>query len=372
MHLKSFYVTLDLSSTIGPIRHKKKPKLQHANEETPASPVTPAQSAQSPVATPGPSKPVSAPKANEKTPDLPDEEDQDAPEDHRIQILDLHTPNPIISYRNHIYDCRWTSTIGTDLLITASKPNSNFPKLVQEDGFDILAASSIKIVGQSAQLVPKPDARVSRNAASDEPLSQEADEGVVKIPVGIASSKARQNQARFLERLITVKKAKGEQDAVTVHSQKRMTNSGWRVRQNQRREEEQAEMEHLKRLAADGDETASLRLKEMEARADESGEDAEAGANVAGAGRGGTRGRPRGRYRKQGQKKRALGGLFRDYRPTEGDEEGADIRAMPNMTPSTWSPVGDILAPDDTTTPTTTRPNKPTNGADTEMPDAPL
>jgi len=358
-------VTIDLSSTIGPIRPKKKPKLQPANEGTPATPATPAQSAQSPVATPGPSQTVSTGPVNGNTPDLPDEEEQDAPEDTRIQILDLHTPNPIISYRNHIYDCRWTSTIGTDLLITAPNPDSELPKLVEGKGFDILAASSIKIVGQSAQLAPKPDARVSRNAASDELVNQEGNEGGVKIPVGIASSKARQNQARFLERLINVKRARGEQDAVTVHSQKRMTNSGWRVRQNRRRAEEQAEVEKLRRLAADGDDGASKALKELEAQANESGEEAEAAANIADSDRGGIRGRARWRYRKQGPKRRALGGLFRDYRPADGDEEGADIRGMPTATPATWAAVGPVVA-DDTTT-TTIKSNEPI-GPDTEMP----
>jgi hypothetical protein len=362
-------VTLDLSSTIGPIRPKKKPKVQPTNEGTPATPATPAHHAQSRVATPDLSQPVSTAPLNGNTPDPPDEEDQDALEDTRIQILDLPSPNPIISYRNHIYDCRWTSTIGTDLLITAPSPDSELPKLVEGQGFDILAASSIKMVGQSAQLVPKPDARVSRNAASDELANPEGNEGGVKLPVGIASSKARQNQARFLERLINVKVAKGEQDAVTVHSQKRMTNSGWRVRQNRQRAEEQAEMEDLRRLAADGDEGASKALKELEARANESDEEAEAAADIADSNRGGSRGRARGRYGKQGQKRRALGGLFRDYRPADGDEEGADIRGMPATTPSTPAAVGPVVA-DDTTT-TTTKPDEPI-GAETEMPDAPL
>lgn len=361
-------MTLDLSSTIGPIRPKKKPKLQPANEGTPATPATPAHHAQSRVATPDLSQPVSTVQLNGNTPDPPDEEDQDALEDTSIQILDLHTPNPIISYRNHIYDCRWTSTIGTDLLITAPSPESELPKLVEGEGFDILAVSSIKIVGQSAQLVPKPDARVSRNAASEELANPEGNEGGVKIPVGIASSKARQNQARFLERLINVKVAKGEQDAVTVHSQKRMTNSGWRVRQNRQRAEEQAEMEDLRRLAADGDEGASKALKQLEAQAaNESDEEAEAAADIADSNRGGSRGRARGRYGKQGQKRRALGGLFRDYRPADGDEEGADIRGIPAATPSTPAAVGPVVADD--TTMTTTNPDEPI-GADTEMPDA--
>ncbi|KAL9576755.1 MAG: hypothetical protein Q9203_007677, partial [Teloschistes exilis] len=32
----------------------------------------------------------------------------------RIQILDLHTPNPLISYNSQLHICTWASTIGTD------------------------------------------------------------------------------------------------------------------------------------------------------------------------------------------------------------------------------------------------------------------
>lgn len=364
-------MTLDLSSTIGPIRPAKKPKVQPANEATPATPVTPAQSAQSPVATPNTTQAVSTPQLNGRSPEPPDE-GEEASENTRIQILDLHTPNPIISYRNHIYDCRWASTIGTDLLITAPNPGSGLPKLVEGEGFDILAASSIKIVGQSARLVPNPDVRVSRHATSDELVIEEGGEGgedSVKIPVGIASSKARQNQARFLERLIGVKKAKGEQDAVTVHSQKRMTNMGWRVQQNQRRAEQQAEMEKLRELAADGDQTARKALMEMEAQVNESGEEVETAATTADGARGGTAGRTKRAYRKQGQKRRAAGGLFRDYRPTDGDEEGADIRAMPATAPQISEAVGAVVADD--TDRATTKSDEPVIGVDTEMQHAP-
>ena len=361
VYLQAFYVTLDLSSTIGPIRPRKQPNGQSATEVTATTPATPDQSGHTPVATPDPSQAVSTPQLDGKSVEPVDEANQEAPDDSRIQILDLHTPHPIVSFRNHIYDCRWTSNIGTDLLITAPNPDSELPKLVEGKGFDILAASSIKIVGQSAQLVPKPGAAGSRNATSDDLVNQEVDEGVVKIPVGAASSKARRNQARFLERLITVKKAKGELDAVPLHSQKRRMHSGWRMRQHGgRAAEEQAEMENLRRLAADGDEGASKALKEMEAQANESGGEVEHFTVTTRSDRRGTGVKARGPHRKRGQKRRALGGLFRDYRPTDGDEEGADIRSMPITTPQT-----------DDSIPAITGSNEPVIEANVEMRDAP-
>ena len=255
------------------------------------------------------------------------------------------------------------------MLITAPNPSSDLPKLKEGPGYDILGATSIKIVGRSAQLAPKPDVRVSRNTDSAEAANQEGDETGVKIPLGPASSKARQNQAKFLERLINVKKAKGEQDSVTVHSQKRMTNSGWRVQQNRRRAEDGATMEGLKVLVAEGDEVARERLREMEARVneDESGEEAELGTTVTESGRGvGSSGGRRGLRRGPGRpKKRAPGGLFRDYRPVEGDEEFADIRGTPATTPLTWGAV----APSDTVT-ATAGVSEPVDRPDEAMPDA--
>ncbi len=258
-------------------------------------------------------------------------------EDDRIQILDLHTPNPIISYRNHIFDCRWASTIGTDLLITEPNPESEFPKLRENQGYEILAASSIKLIGKGAQLVPKQNIRVARATTSAAVADADAGEDGVKIPLGPASSKVTQNQARFLERLIKIKKAKGEQDSVTVYSQNRMTNSGWRAQQNKRKADEQAALEDLRKLAGDGDETAERKLEEMEKRINEEHtSEVEAASTTMESGRRLGEGRSRRTPKKGRPKRRAAGGLFRDYRPVEGDEEGADIRGVPTMTPQTW------------------------------------
>jgi len=328
---------------------------------------------QSADATPDPSQPNPTPQINQKSTEPSAEEDDEALGDTRIQILELHTPNPIISYRNHIYDCHWASTIGTDLLITASNPESDLPKLKEGQGYDILAASSIKIIGQSAQLMPRQDVRVLRNTASDEVADEEVDQSGVIIPVGPAATKARQNQARFLERLIKVKQAKGEQDSVTVHSQKRMTNSGWRAQQNQRKAEEEAEREDLRRLAAEGDETARRRLEEMETQLieEEASEEPEATLTSTGRGRGRGRGRARGTVgRRSGRPyARATGGLFRDYRPVEGDEEGADIRGAPTTTPQNWDALG-AISPNNANTATAST-SETAGRPDSAMPDAP-
>lgn len=364
---------MDLSSTIGPIRPRKKSKVQNTNGSTPATPAVPAQTVQSADATPDPSQSNPTPQITGNSPEALAEEDDEVSGDTRIQILDLHTQNPIISYRNHIYNCHWASTIGTDLLITALNPESDLPKLKEGDDYDILAACLIKIIGQSAQLVPRQDARVSRYAASEEIATEEVDPSDVKIPVGPAASKARQNQARFLERLIKVKQAKGEPDSVTVHSQKRMTNPAWRALQKQRRAEADAEREELRKLAAEGEESARKTLEEMETRLieEEVSDEAEVNLTSTGMGRGRRRGRGRPPLGRSGGRRhlRATGGLFRDYRPVEGDEAGAYIRATPTTTPRTWD-VMEATKSNDGNIATATA-NETPDQPDAVMPDAP-
>ena len=282
----------------------------------------------------------------------------------RIQILDLHTKNPVISYRNQIFSCQWTSTIGTDLLLTPPESENSLPKLLEGDGFDILATTNIKIVGQPVDLVPRYDAVVSEPAeapARAVPAQPEtkntnaepAGEAPIRIPVGPESGRARQNQARFLERLMAAKSAKGDTDTIPLYPRKKVTGSGWRSWQ----QPEDGD--------GDGDADAAIEHQESGATNDEDDSEGESrygqGSNERSIAtttpqqsqsprgvRAGSRGvgRPRGGRRRPQIKARAMGGLFRDYRPNVGDENGADIRAsIPDTTPRTWGVPAAAVGP---------------------------
>ena len=227
----------------------------------------------------------------------------------RIQILDLHTQNPLISYQNQLYSCQWTSTLGTDILLTAPAPNFPHPVLREKPNVSVLATSSIKLMGRPAQLVsriraeeadststPAPDTPI----ASAQPTNPE-NPTPVKIPLGAAPTRARQTQASFLERLMAIKAKKGEKDSVTIYTQKVNQGTGWR---SQRKASEAFEEE----------------------------DEVEESAPKRGAA---TIGRPRGSRRMKGPRT-AKGGLFRDYRPQLWDTPGADIRAGPTFTPESW------------------------------------
>lgn len=230
--------------------------------------------------------------------------------DQRIQFLDLHTSNPLISYQSQMYSCEWTSTLGTDLLLTAPTLDFPHPVLREEPNVSVVAASKIKLVGRPAKIISRYSGEEGDRLSTPAPVTSIAPANSaspekatpVKIPIGKVPSHARQNQAHFLERLIAIKAKKGEKDSVTVYTKKTNQGTGWR---SQRRASEAFE---------DGDdETASK--QDLRGR--------------------GTTGRPRGSKRKNGPRT-AKGGLFRDYRPQLWDTPGADIRAGPSLTPESW------------------------------------
>ncbi|KAL9117026.1 MAG: hypothetical protein Q9187_006440 [Circinaria calcarea] len=144
---------------------------------------------------------------------------------------------------------------------------------------------------------------------------------------------------------MAAKSAKGDTDTIPLHPRKKVTGSGWRSWQQPEDD--------------DGDADAAVEYQESGATNDEDDSEGESqygqGSTERSTGatpqqsqsprgvRAGSRGvgRPRGGRRRTQTKARAIGGLFRDYRPSIGDENGADIRAsIPDITPRTWGELG--------------------------------
>lgn len=286
------------------------------------------------------------------TPGADRSEEQDTEE--RIQILDLDTKNPIILYKNQTFSCQWTSTIGTDLILISPESGCSFPKLLEGDGFDILATTNIKIVGRPVQLVPRYEAIVTQTTEPPpEPICKEPDiqsttagepvaEAPIRIPVGPESGRARHNQARFLERLMAAKSAKGDTDIIPLHPRKKQTGSGWRSWQPPADDNADAAVE-----CRDGQESGVADEEDSEGeyqyRQDSSDRTVTSTPQQSPRGmRTGSRGvgRPRGGRKRAQTRARAIGGLFRDYRPHAGDADGADIRGIPDSTPMTWGELG--------------------------------
>lgn len=179
-----------------------------------------------------------------------------------VQILDLHTENPVVSYDGHVYSCKWATNIGTELLFTAHDQNNEIPSLRTLPGdVDLLAASSCRIISNSVTIEPRePIAQRQYKSGSSASVRD------LCIPVGRQASDKRKDQARFLEQIIRLKEEKGEEDLVTVFAVKRQTNMAWRKLLKQQRQQERTKLQGVVRKMKHGSEVeeARQRLQEMD------------------------------------------------------------------------------------------------------------
>jgi hypothetical protein len=196
-----------------------------------------------------------------------DEETKPAP----VQILDLHSENPLVSYRGQVFSCEWASNVGTELLFIAHDNECQLPVLRSLPGdVDLLAASSCRLIPKSITLEPRFSAR--SRMATDLPSRTDTrnNDSTVSIPVGQAASQKRRDQARFLERLMSIKREKGETDMITVIAQKRQLNNKWKLIWRKRRQTERTRLTRFIRdkanasLAREEVEKAKQRLQEMD------------------------------------------------------------------------------------------------------------
>ncbi|KAL8795007.1 MAG: hypothetical protein Q9195_002455 [Heterodermia aff. obscurata] len=90
---------------------------------------------------------------------LPNPNAEDQPQ--ALQILDFHTPNPLIRHRGTIYSCDWTTPLGTDILLAPSSPlaypgapGSTTPQPEAREPAPILAFSSVRLMARPMKAVP--------------------------------------------------------------------------------------------------------------------------------------------------------------------------------------------------------------------------
>lgn len=154
---------------------------------------------------------------------------------HDIQIMELHSKNPIVLYQKQQFECSWSENIGTELLFIKHSDTSNesgeLPVVRGLPGeVDLLAVSGVRVVGRPINLRPK---EKSSENGPNEKIQAEAQipatkprkntehtlpECVHRIPVGMGAKEDRKAQARFLERLSAIKLKRGEHDEVTVNA----------------------------------------------------------------------------------------------------------------------------------------------------------
>ncbi|OCK82002.1 hypothetical protein K432DRAFT_236216 [Lepidopterella palustris CBS 459.81] len=229
--VEHFYITLDLSGAAPD-------KLNTSSRSQPNRPPQQAENAQQ--------------NGEQSMTDRPDPNTADL---DGIQLLDLHTPNPLIHYQGQVLSCQWASTIGTDMLFAEPPSDREWPSepLRSLPSFDLLGISSAKLVATRSQLRTRPRTRqrrprtpkegntrvldhvafVNDDSAADRPAivrpvndKSVADQHAIARPVNDSSAvdeqtivrltpdpqKSRINQANFLNRLNSIKANKGEPD----------------------------------------------------------------------------------------------------------------------------------------------------------------
>ncbi|KAL4760481.1 TFIIIC subunit 6 family protein [Aspergillus foveolatus] len=247
---ETFFLNLDLTTNHGPLRPPR--RRNDASASASISAVTTANP------TPASSRPDDRDSAvvNSETDDAPSE---------RVQVLGLHTRNPIISYQNQIFSGAWADQIGTELFFAPPDTTSaefnepgNAPAeitpLKHTKDFDLIAANSVKILGRKANLISS-----SSSAAEQRDALTRETSGLVYKPAH------QSNQARFLERLKEVKRSKGETDTVrTVFStSRRGPNLEDRLRGWVQTEEQLATIQQLNERAVQGDYDAMIDLENI-------------------------------------------------------------------------------------------------------------
>ncbi|EER24003.1 hypothetical protein CPC735_053730 [Coccidioides posadasii C735 delta SOWgp] len=236
---ETFYINLDLTSCNGPIRPPRQRSAASSNSLVPLVDMTTSQ--------PGSPVPHSSPNQGQSTGIDPDLEME---LQNQIQIMELHSPNPIVSYQNQIFSCSWADQIGTDMMFSLPGDEDDTPALRQNRDFDLVSTTRVKILGQKAHLI----------SGSSSSQAQR-----------MRSGGSSTGQAQFLECLMRAKRAKGEEDIVRTtfpQAQKRNQNIEERLQGWARTEGMLAELENVSQQARSGDPEAMKRLGEIYARFD--------------------------------------------------------------------------------------------------------
>ncbi|KAG9502873.1 hypothetical protein J7337_005708 [Fusarium musae] len=141
--------------------------------------------------------------------DTRDDVDKTRDENENIQILELHSEKPVISYKGRTFEGSWAEVIGTEAIFTARDSDRPLPALRHLDGnIDFLGACASRIATKETVVKPK--------MIREDPLAAIREEWNIRIPVGKDRSGERAEQTRFLENLMAIKKRNKEKDQVTV------------------------------------------------------------------------------------------------------------------------------------------------------------
>ncbi|KAI9675180.1 MAG: hypothetical protein M1829_003540 [Trizodia sp. TS-e1964] len=129
--------------------------------------------------------------------------------DNQVQILGLHTPNPLISHRGQLFAAQWSHVIGSVLILHTPDLPPALPRLRTTPNYTLVASCAARITSRPASLAP-PSSPDGGAGSREQPRR--------RIHTNPGASGARTAQRLFLERLQAVKDRRGEKDEVTIYA----------------------------------------------------------------------------------------------------------------------------------------------------------
>ena len=136
---ETFYLTLD-TTTLNP---PTTPKAGRPPASNPRKSVTKPSSSSSGNATTEPAHPSTTGQSTNPS----------EPKDS-VQILDLHSPNPLVRYKETLYSCTWTTGHGSSIYVSA--PGVVPGPLRKGRAVDVVGLSRVRLLGREAKVKLKP------------------------------------------------------------------------------------------------------------------------------------------------------------------------------------------------------------------------
>jgi hypothetical protein len=136
-----------------------------------------------------------------------------------LQILDLHTQNPIVAHRGAFYSCAWHDLLGTDMFFAPPHQpalEATHTPLRKTNNYNLLGTSRIRLVGRRAKVSTKRTAASIGTAANKkarlEGVAREASERNNELEHEADAEDPRtaavRAQTDFLERLRLVQETR--------------------------------------------------------------------------------------------------------------------------------------------------------------------
>jgi hypothetical protein len=267
---KTFFVNIDLSSYNGPIRPPR--RRQSAPDSTEAPSPSSQQQQQQPAMSPD----IPDQRQPQQQPPSQTEDSASNTNDieNRVQIMELHGNNPLVSYGNQIFSCEWADMIGTDMHFTRRETDDQNldddsssgivdPSFLKHGpNYSLIAANRVKIIGRKVHLIsanPDQQGNPSSSTATAAETETQQQEQQQQAETGALTGKTA--QVRFLQELMDIKRAKGEKDMVL--SKKRGRRFDDKVTRWAQTDERLNMIHQLNRDAITGDVNAVRKLEEL-------------------------------------------------------------------------------------------------------------